>query len=305
MELSNMRNLNSSTEFLGEEEFSTRKSSYLVSAFLCLIIFQILSKLVFQKGRNREQDGKRAVGLEVIRGPKPFFISFIGNAFDFLPLSETLNKVLTWHNLYGPCIRAIGVKRSGLVVFSAEMAQSFLKSGDLGHISKNGMPFYDIMKPFLGNGLVIAEGLHWQSRRKVVMRSLSFQTLRTFTKLLNKHSKRFVTSLEKVFEDNDVHQINVQINCSFLAIITEILTGIDMGDDDKNEVAEYHHDFQTWKKCLIVRTEKPWCLLDPFWKWHPMYPVHNDTVASLNAFAIRVRKILAVQIKFGRNILFQ
>jgi len=104
------------------------------------------------------------------------------------------------------------------------------------------MPFYDIMRPFLGNGLLISEGSYWQKRRKVLMRSMTFQSLRCYTKLLNKHSQRFVASLGELFEDGKVHPINVQINSSFLAIITEILTGTDL--ENLAQVSEYHHHFQ-------------------------------------------------------------
>ncbi|CAL8112619.1 unnamed protein product [Orchesella dallaii] len=289
MEVTQISNRSTENFSIPKGETGYGRIFFYAGTLLVLLLVRFLSTVISQKQKRRKsEDGKEAaVGLEVIRGPKPFFIKFIGSAYHLLPLQETLNKTLKWHKLYGSCMKAIGVNHTALVVFSAEIAQSFLKSGDLGHLSKDKMPFYDIMRPFLGNGLLISEGTYWQTRRKVLMGSMNFQRLRSYTKLLNKHSKRFVNALEKLFVDKGVHPINVEINSSFLAIITEILTGVDMDEKDHNEVAEYHHHFQTWKDCLISRIEKPWCLLDSIWRWHPKYRAHNIAVAKMNLFAIR------------------
>ncbi|CAL8112617.1 unnamed protein product [Orchesella dallaii] len=290
MEIAHSCNQSSFKFNLSIDKLPYEKTGYLITvALFVLLLVQFLRKFVVwnKKKRKNENEKEATVGLEVIKGPKPFFIKFIGSAYDFLPLNETLNKTLKWHKHYGPCLTACVANHTVLLVFSAEIAQSFLKSGDLGHVSKHKMPFYEIMRPLLGNGLLISDGSYWQSQRKVLMGSMHFQRLRSYTKLLNKHSKRFVTSLEKLFVDNKVHQINVQINSSFVAIITEVLTGIDVGEKDNKELAEYHHHFQTWKDCMVSRIEKPWCLLDFFWRWHPKYEAHNDAVTQMNLYAIR------------------
>ncbi|CAL8148598.1 unnamed protein product [Orchesella dallaii] len=264
---------------------SFQSAGYLSVILSSLLFLQFFIKW-YRSGKNvaKSESGVDGVlGIESIPGPKPFFISYIGCAFNFLPLSETLNKTLTWYKKYGPCMYVAAANRKGILVYSAELAQSFLKSGDFGHVSKEGMPFYDIMRPFLGNGLLISEGEYWQKRRKILMRSMNFQSLRSYTKLLNKHSKRFVQSLEELFKDNEEHPINVQINSSFLAIITEILTGSDI--QDMSQVAQYHHEFQTWKECLLTRIEKPWFLVDLLWKLHPRAKEHDNAIASMNSFA--------------------
>jgi len=71
---------------------------------------------------------------------------------------------------------------------------------------------------------------------------MTFQSLRCYTKLLNKHSQRFEALLGDLFVDGKEHPINVQINSTFLAIITEILTGSDL--EDMTQLSEYHHHFQ-------------------------------------------------------------
>ncbi|ODN05221.1 Cytochrome P450 4C1 [Orchesella cincta] len=266
-----------------QHEYSLQSAGYLSVILSALFFLQFFWRTRQEIKSDKREDG--SVGMDVIPCPKPFFIKYIGCAFQFLPLKETLNKTLAWHKLYGSCMRVAAANYHGILVYSAPLAQCFLKSGDFGHVSKAGMPFYDIMRPFLGNGLLISEGSYWQKHRKILMRSMTFQSLRNYTKLLNKHSRRFVDSLEKLYADNGEHPFNVQINSSFLAIITEILTGSDI--KDMTQVAEYHHHFQKWKECLLARIEKPWFLLDLLWKFHPMSRDHDNAITHMNAFAIQ------------------
>ncbi|CAL8112536.1 unnamed protein product [Orchesella dallaii] len=161
MELTQSSDRNSYKFILSISQLVYEKTCYLVtSAFLLLILVQFLRKFIIrnQKIRTFENEKETTFGLEVIKGPKPFFFKFIGSVYHFLPLKETLNKTLKWHKHYGPCVTACFLNHTVLLVFSAEMAQSFLKSGDLGHVSKERMPFYEIMRPFLGNGLLLSEG---------------------------------------------------------------------------------------------------------------------------------------------------
>ncbi|CAL8140274.1 unnamed protein product [Orchesella dallaii] len=257
------------------------KPSYLVGVLASLVFIKFLSKLIFPKDNNR------IYGLEVIPGPKVFPFTFFASAIHFLPFKDTLVKSLAWNKKFGPILQTNGLGHTTLVIFSAEITEAFLKNGDLAYISKKGMPFYDMMRPLLGTGLLISEGPLWQFRRKLMIKSMSFNNLQRYTQLLNRHSKRFVNSLEKVFSDTKEHQIDNLINTSFLSIILEILTGNDVQHDNE-EVVEYHHNFQKWKDSLLERINTPWCMLDFPWRFYQMYHDHNVIVSDMNGFAKRV-----------------
>lgn len=85
-------------------------------------------------------------------------------------------------------------------------------------------------------------GKFWQTERKILLRSMSFQSLRAYIPMLNTHCDRFVNILEKLFEDGKVHTINEEINAAFLEVICEMITGFDINGTE--EGVEYHHNFQ-------------------------------------------------------------
>ncbi|CAL8127913.1 unnamed protein product [Orchesella dallaii] len=169
------------------------------------------------------------------------------------------------------------------MVFSAETAQSVLKSGDFGHICKPNSIFYNVMRPFLGNSLLLHEGQLWRDRRKIIMRCMSFHHLRTYTSLLNKHSKRIVNDLGDLFADGKSHRINTNISGLFVAIITEIVTGSDI--EGAKGGAEFHHNFQKWKTCIIKRLEKIWLHPDILWKFSSHKIIHDQAVSNISAFS--------------------
>ncbi|ODM88373.1 Cytochrome P450 4c21 [Orchesella cincta] len=271
--------------FQKEHGSKTFVKDVLTLFLLFFTVFHFFTKFYLKLKKGRNEKNPQAAGLEVIGGPKPFFISYLGNLYHFLPLEETLPRTLAWSKVYRSCIKATGAGQTIIVVFTPELAQSFLKSGDFGHVSKEEAIFYDVMRPFLGNGVLISEGSVWQNRRKILKRTMTFQCLRTYTKILNKHTIRFVDSLEKLFADNGQHEINDLINSSFLAIITEILTGKDVGGTVEGE--SYHHDFKTWKECMISRLEQPWLLVELLWKLHPLKRKHDQAIERMDAFARR------------------
>ncbi|ODM88880.1 Cytochrome P450 4V2 [Orchesella cincta] len=255
-----------------EHGSTTSVKEWLTSFFLFFTLFHFFTKCYLKLKKERNEKKPEAAGLEVLGGPKPLFI-------------KTLQRTLAWSKVYRSCIKATGAGQTIIVVFTPELAQSFLKSGDFGHVSKEEAIFYDVMRPFLGNGVLISEGSVWQNRRKVLKRTMTFQCLRTYTKILNKHTIRFVDSFEKLFADNGQHEINDLINSSFLAIITEILTGKDVGGTVEGE--SYHHDFKTWKECMISRLEQPWLLVELLWKLHPLKRKHDQAIERMDAFARR------------------
>jgi len=66
-------------------------AGYLTVTLIILTAFQFLLKRFHNGKYFKNEDAVDA--LDVIPGPKPFFIKFIGCAFDFLPLSgKTYNE---------------------------------------------------------------------------------------------------------------------------------------------------------------------------------------------------------------------
>lgn len=119
--------------------------------------------------------------------------------------------------------------------------QTMLKSTTFEHLVKAPI-VYDLMKPFISNGVLVSRGKFWQSERKILLRSMSFQSLRAYITMLNNHCKRFVGTMETLFKDGKHHTINEEINASFLEVICEMITGYDINGTE--EGVEYHHNFE-------------------------------------------------------------
>jgi len=58
--------------------------------------------------------------------------------------------------------------------------------------------------------------------------------------------------------------------------------------DSLQEGAEYHHNFQKWKACIVSRMEQPWLLADFLWKLHPKKREHDRAVENMYNFARQV-----------------
>lgn len=141
----------------------------------------------------------------------------------------------------GPVFKISSVNTDFVILNSASAVQTLFKSSSDSHQVK--APFvYDLMKPFITNGVLVSTGKLWHHERKILLRSMSFQSLRAYTTMLNKHSRQLVNALENLFQDGKVHQINELINTSFLEVMCEMITGFDM--HGTSEGMEYHHNFQ-------------------------------------------------------------
>lgn len=102
--------------------------------------------------------------------------------------------------------------------------------------------------------------------------------------MLNFHSNKLASRLETLFQDGKPHQINVLLNCTFLEVICELLTGPNVRVEEA-DVVRYHHNFQSWKADVIHRVMKPWLLIDFIWKLHPLSKKYLSTVDKLHDFA--------------------
>lgn len=136
-----------------------------------------------------------------------------------LNFTETMKKVQQWGLEYPDWAKMIGANQTFVGLNSGHLVQQLFKSVDFGHGVKAPM-VYDTMKPFITNGVLVSTGKFWQGQRKVLMRTQSFQSLRAYMGMLNKHCLAFVEDMDRLFKDGRPKQINGLINTTFLKIIT-------------------------------------------------------------------------------------
>lgn len=82
---------------------------------------------------------------------------------------------------------------STFVVSDPNVAEGILSSQNLIDKSED----YDMMKAWLGTGLLISTGDKWHKRRKILTPSFHFQILEKFVEIMDEHGKVLVEKLKK------------------------------------------------------------------------------------------------------------
>lgn len=88
-----------------------------------------------------------------------------------------------------------------LMVADPKMAEVILSSQKIIEKSED----YDLMKAWLGTGLLIASGKKWHQRRKIITPSFHFQILEKFVEIMDEQGKIFINKLEKL----DGQKVNI------------------------------------------------------------------------------------------------
>ncbi len=228
----------------------------------------------------------KTYGMEAIPQLKPSF-PIVGNFPLLLPLTSMWKNGLRWLEKGGDLFKFCGFGQTIVVLNSADLVQTLLKSGDLGHNTKSHF-VYGQLKPFVTNGVLVSKGHFWQGQRKILMKSQSFSNLKTYMGMLNKHGRKMVEDLIELYKDEQPKPANVLINRTFLCVISEMITGY--AEENNGEIDRYHHNFQIWKEAAITRTFKPWLLLDLIWMWNPLKKKHDKAVEEMFDFARRKLK---------------
>lgn len=82
----------------------------------------------------------------------------------------------------------------GMIVSDPKVAEGILSSQKLLDKSKD----YDLIKAWLGTGLLISTGKKWHQRRKILTPSFHFQILEKFVEMMDDHGKVLIQKLEKL-----------------------------------------------------------------------------------------------------------
>lgn len=133
--------------------------------------------------------------------------------------AEMLKKGENFGNEYGDIFTFQGLGQNLVVFNNGPHLQTLLKSADFGHVHKTPL-IYDQFQPFITNNVLVSDGPFWQRQRKTLLKTQSYQNLKTYIPLLNNHSKKVVDKLDKLFQDEKPHPINAIINEAFLGVIS-------------------------------------------------------------------------------------
>ncbi|XP_065284630.1 cytochrome P450 4V2-like [Dermacentor albipictus] len=149
-----------------------------------------------------------------------------------------------------------------LLAATPQVAEAIL--GDLHNTTRAF--FYDMLKPWMGEGIVTLNGKPWKARRKAMTPSFHFRILDDYTPIMDKRAKRLVQKLATMSgEYFDVFPVLRAASCG---VLFETMMGVDYDEDD-SKIAGYLkiHDalcesfakrltnFHHWFDCIYAFTK--------------------------------------------------
>eukprot|EP00102_Acyrthosiphon_pisum_P012478 XP_008181647.2 PREDICTED: cytochrome P450 4C1 [Acyrthosiphon pisum] len=150
-------------------------------------------------------------------------------------------------------------------------------------------PEYEMLKPWLNEGLLLSSGQKWHNRRKLLTNTFHFKTLDMYNPSINKHSRILV---DKLFEAsaNDDKEISIAeyVTLCSLDIICETIMGTEM-NAQKGKSAEYVHSIKSACKSVIERIFK-------FWLW-------NDLVFRMSGSGQSFFKSIKILHEYTDNVI--
>ncbi|XP_070493279.1 cytochrome P450 4d1-like [Chironomus tepperi] len=188
--------------------------------FVIFFIVAVAAFIIWYQIKYRRQNYL----LSKIPGPRklPIFhhlIDFIGKdakgVFDYLEIQgEKFSPV--FHLTVSP------FDPGSAIVSDVKIIEALLTSQV--HIEKT--IDYDLLVPWIGNGLITSSGKKWFQRRKLITPGFHFQILEKFVDIMNEHSKVFIKQLEKY--DGKFVDIFPLVNLYALDTICEAVMGINI-----------------------------------------------------------------------------
>ncbi|KAL5234003.1 hypothetical protein ACI65C_001413 [Semiaphis heraclei] len=150
-------------------------------------------------------------------------------------------------------------------------------------------PEYDMLKPWLNEGLLLSSGQKWQSRRKLLTNTFHFKTLDMYNPSINKHSRILVDKLlDASANEHKEISITEYVTLCSLDIICETIMGTEM-NAQKGKSAEYVHSIKSACKSVIERIFK-------FWLW-------NDLVFKMSKTGQSFFKSIKVLHEYTDNVI--
>uniref|UniRef100_A0A1I8P7U7 Cytochrome P450 n=1 Tax=Stomoxys calcitrans TaxID=35570 RepID=A0A1I8P7U7_STOCA len=99
---------------------------------------------------------------------------------------------------------------------------------------------YDMLHPWLGDGLLTSKGSKWHKHRKIITPSFHFKILQDFHDVMNSNSTKFIDKLMAASKDGKIFDFQHYVNHLTLDVICETAMGISINalDNPNSEFAK-------------------------------------------------------------------
>ncbi|XP_058064550.1 cytochrome P450 4c3-like [Anopheles bellator] len=158
---------------------------------------------------------------------------------------------------------------------------------------------YDLLKPWIGSGLLTSHAAKWYQRRKLLTPSFHFKILNNFVEVFNKQSFVLVRQLEKQLGNIAGFDCTIYATLTSLDIICETAMGFPIHALEKSD-SEYVKAHEKIAEIILERLQKFWLRWDFIFRFTKSYAQHERCLKVLHDFAynmIRERRSMHRQQK--------
>ncbi|XP_033228406.1 cytochrome P450 4g15-like isoform X2 [Belonocnema kinseyi] len=211
-----------------------------ILSLIVLLLFDYVRKIQFYKHAAK------------IPGPKA--LPIVGNALRFIgkDSSAAHDILLDIAERYAsPCRLWLGNKLF-VGIYEPEQLKTLLTSPK----SMEKASLCSLLRPWLGNSLLIAPVPIWRAHRKLIQPAFNPQTLRTFVHIFDKHSKSLVQKMEEELEGGEFQVGSYMISYS-LNVALESTMGISETSDSKM-YTRYTECVNRTMELIMVRGLRLW-----------------------------------------------
>ncbi|KAH0534266.1 cytochrome P450 4C1-like isoform X1 [Cotesia glomerata] len=219
--------------------------SYIVTSILLSGVLLLIIAHFYYHNRNQ---GRLC---NLIPGPK--FYPIIGNALDV-----TIHPEDTWNFLRRTSINFYPVWK---VWFGFSPVVNIRHPDDIEillcsskHIEKS--MFYDLLHPWLHDGLLTSTGEKWRSRRKVLTPAFHLHNLKEYMDCFTNHTNRLIKNLKlESGSDGVIKELLPLVTTFTLHTIVESTMGVVIEENDMNQ---YKNSLYEFGEILVYRSFRPW-----------------------------------------------
>nr|UHN91810.1 cytochrome P450 CYP4TT1 [Epicauta chinensis] len=221
--------------------------------------------------------------LNGIPGPKPW--PLIGNAIELgsnpcEALEGLINLKKSFGNIY-----KIFVGSSVKIVLSDPTIIGKIVQSNI-HLTKSDA--YDLLKPWIGTGLLTSTGSKWKSRRKLITPSFHFRIIEKFIPIFDKNANTLVEKLKKVAGKPSTNVQSI-INLCSLDNICETSLGQEINALN-NENSTYVNAVRNYLDIFVIRWFSSWQRSPLLYKLSKDYKRFSESLMVVKDFSTRIIK---------------
>lgn len=200
---------------------------------------------------------------------------------------EILSNVFSWWHQYGQKNFRMWIGYHPLIIIAEPKDIEFILTHNT-FIHKSEI--YDMLHPWLGEGLLTSAGTKWHKHRKMITPSFHFKILQNFHEVMNANSNKFIEKLTAVAAGDTIFDFQEMTHYFTLDVICDTAMGVSINAMDNND-AELVTAFKDMCYNINLRAFHPIKRINKYYKFYPDYSNYLKTLKILKDFTYDVIKM--------------